>query len=95
MFKTELKITPANAHEVAGQRRRIFGARLLSYQMKRTPQDYVYELIVGKLNPLVIPRIFRKGCNSPSLINTKRSKEIPEFSTKGSKEITEISTKRP
>ena len=35
-----------------------------------------------------------KGYNSPSLINTKRSKEIPEISTKRSTEITEISTKR-
>ena len=35
-----------------------------------------------------------KGYNSPSFINTKRSKEIPETSTKRTKEITEISTKR-
>ena len=36
----------------------------------------------------------KKGYNSPSLINTKRNKEIPEISTKRSKEVTEISTKR-
>ena len=35
-----------------------------------------------------------KGYNRPSVINTKRSKEITKISTKKSKEITEISTKR-
>ena len=34
-----------------------------------------------------------KGYNRPSIMNTKRSKEIPEISTKRRKEITEISTK--
>ena len=35
-----------------------------------------------------------KGYNSPSFINTKSSKEIPEISTKRTKGIPEISTKR-
>ena len=36
---------------------------LQSNQEKRTPQDCINELIIGKLNPLIVPRTRQMGFN--------------------------------
>ena len=46
-------------------------APLQSNQVKRTPQNYINELIIGKLNPLVVPRM---RCNG---FSSKKMKYIP------------------